>query len=63
MKEYEAGLGSIRDVDYRKAYNNMYIRNINLYLIWVEKTYLEVNDLIRVLLNRGADYYKFMKLC
>jgi len=33
MKEYKASLGSIRDVDYRKAYNGMYIRDINLELI------------------------------
>ena len=63
IKEYEVSLGSIKNVDYRKAYNGMYIRDIDSQLKWIAETYSEGNDLIRVLLNRGADYYKFMKLC
>ena len=33
IKHYEASLGSVQVVNYRTAYNNMYIRNINLHLI------------------------------
>jgi len=46
IKHYEAGLGSVQAVNYRKAYNEMYIRDIDSQLRYVAETYSEGNDLI-----------------
>ena len=57
MKHYKASLGSVQAVNYRTAYNEMYIRNIEAQLIWVAKTYREGHDLTGVLLDRGANIH------
>ena len=57
IKEYGASLGNIRNVNYRKAYNEMYIRKIGAQLTWVAKTYNEGKDLIGILLDHGANIH------